>query len=84
MEIAIPTLRVILDAAIDRAVIRGTLSAPTGEWRDFHGWLELSTAREAMLDSGADHQPNSLATTAAVRSAPRGFRSAGERSDRMS
>jgi hypothetical protein len=84
METATPTWRVILDAAIDRSVIRGTLTAPTGERRDLHGWLELSTALEAMLDPGADHRPNSLATSAAVRSAPGGFRSAGERSDRMS
>jgi hypothetical protein len=40
MEITDPTRRVILDAAIDRSVICGTLTAPTGERRDFHGWLE--------------------------------------------
>jgi hypothetical protein len=75
---------VLLDAAIDRSVIRGTLTAPTGARRDFHGWLELSTALEAMLDPGGDHRPNRLATSAAVRSASGGFRSAGVRSDRMS
>jgi hypothetical protein len=58
--------RVILDAAIDRSVIRGTLTAPTGERRDFHGWLELSTALEKILDPGADHEPDSLATSAAT------------------
>jgi hypothetical protein len=83
MEITDPTRRVILDAAIDRSVIRGTLTAPTGEQRDVHGWLELSTALEAMLDPRADHRPNRLATSA-VRSESGGFRSAGVRSDRMS
>jgi hypothetical protein len=43
MEITDTTRRVIVDAAIDRSVIRGTLTAPTGERRDFHGWLELGT-----------------------------------------
>jgi hypothetical protein len=42
--------RVILDAAIERSVIRGTLTAPAGERREFHGWLELNTALEAILD----------------------------------
>jgi hypothetical protein len=37
-------------------VIRGTLTAPTGERRDFHGWLELSTALETILDPGADRE----------------------------
>jgi hypothetical protein len=32
----------ILDAAINRGVIRGTLPASCcGEQREFHGWLEL-------------------------------------------
>jgi hypothetical protein len=84
MEITDPARRVILDAAIDRSVIRGTLTAPTGGRRDFHGWLELSTALEAMLDPGGDHRPNRLATSAAVRSASGGFRSAGVRAERMS
>jgi hypothetical protein len=65
MEITDPTRRVILDAAIDRCVIRGTLTAPTGERRDFHGWLELSTALEAMLDPAADTRPNRLGISAA-------------------
>jgi hypothetical protein len=46
------THRVIMDAAIDRAVIHGTLTAPSGDRRDFYGWLELNTALETMLDSG--------------------------------
>ena len=83
MEITDSTRRVILDAAIDRSVIRGTLTAPTGERRDFHGWLELATALEAMLDPGADDRSNGLAISAAVRSASGAFRSAGLRSDRM-
>jgi hypothetical protein len=66
MEITTHERRVILDAAIDRSVIRGTLTAPTGERRDFHGWLELSTALETILDPGADHEPNSLATSGAM------------------
>jgi hypothetical protein len=47
--------RVILDAAIDRGVIRGTLTASSSERREFHGWLELNTALEAILDTGAHH-----------------------------
>ncbi len=46
------TQRLIIDAAIDSAVIRGTLTAPSGARRDFHGWLELNTALEAILDAG--------------------------------
>jgi hypothetical protein len=57
MQIATPKQRVILDAAIDCSVIRGTLTAPTRGRRDFHGWLELTTALEAMLDTRADHAP---------------------------
>jgi hypothetical protein len=66
MEITTRKRRVILDAAIDRSVIRGTLTAPTGERRDFHGWLELSTALETILDPGADQRPDSLATSGAI------------------
>ena len=57
MNIATPKQRVIVDAAIDGSVIRGTLTAPSGERRDFHGWLELTTALEALLDTGADYAP---------------------------
>jgi hypothetical protein len=59
MQITKTTRRVILDAAIDHSVIRGTLTAPTGERRDFHGWLELSTALEMILNRGADDERNS-------------------------
>jgi len=48
------TQRVILDVAIERSVIRGTLTAAAGERREFHGWLELNTALEAMIGPGAD------------------------------
>jgi len=58
--------RVILDAAIDRSVIHGTLTAPTGERRDFHGWIELSTALETILDRRANGERNSSATTGAM------------------
>ena len=49
MDTPAPTRRLILDASIDRSVISGTLTAPSGELRDVHGWLELNTALEAML-----------------------------------
>ncbi|MGO9973458.1 MAG: hypothetical protein ACLP01_11755 [Solirubrobacteraceae bacterium] len=49
MHLATPTQRVILDAAIEDSVIRGTLTAPGSARRDFHGWLELNTALEAIL-----------------------------------
>jgi hypothetical protein len=47
--------RVILDAVLDRSVIRGTLTTANGDRREFHGWLELSTALEALLGTDADH-----------------------------
>jgi len=51
-----PTYRqVILEAAIDGSVIRGTLTAASGKQRDFHGWLELNTALEAILSGRADN-----------------------------
>ena len=49
--------RVILDAALDRSVIPGTVIAATGERREFHGWLELNTALEAILDPPAERAP---------------------------
>jgi hypothetical protein len=49
MDIASATQRVILDAILDHSVIRGTLTAPSGERREFHGWLELNTMLEAIL-----------------------------------
>jgi hypothetical protein len=48
-----PNRRVTLDAAIEHSVIRGTLTDPTGERREFHGWLEVNTALEATLDPQA-------------------------------
>jgi hypothetical protein len=45
--------RVILDAALEGSVIRGTLTPATGERREFHGWLELNTALERALHAGA-------------------------------
>ena len=60
--------RLIIDAAIDRSVIRGTLTARSGDRREFHGWLELNTALEAMLDIGADNAPtDSPGESAAAR-----------------
>ena len=50
MQSTTPARRVILDAAIERSVIRGTVTGPAGELREFHGWLELNTALEAILD----------------------------------
>jgi hypothetical protein len=50
------TQRVILDAAIERSVMRGTLTAAAGERREFHGSLELNTALEAMIAPAADYQ----------------------------
>ena len=58
MKIPTGKRRVILDGEIDGSVIRGTLTAPSGVRREFHGWLELNTALEAMLDTGADYAPN--------------------------
>ena len=49
MEIASARQRVILDAILDHSVIRGTLTVPTGERREFHGWLEFNTMLEAIL-----------------------------------
>jgi hypothetical protein len=47
--------RVILDVELERSVIRGALTTARGERREFHGWLELNIALEAMLDTEADH-----------------------------
>jgi hypothetical protein len=55
---AVSTQRIILDAAIERAVIRGTMTVATGERRTFHGWLELNAALEAILERGADAARN--------------------------
>jgi hypothetical protein len=66
MKTATPKQRLILDAAIDRSVIRGTLTTPSGDRREFHGWLELNTALEATLDARAARAPgeNPAASTA--------------------
>jgi hypothetical protein len=40
MKLVTRTQRVILDAATKASVIRGTLTAPSGARRDFHGWLQ--------------------------------------------
>jgi hypothetical protein len=55
--------RVILEAEVERSVIRGTLVESTGNRREFHGWLELNAALEAMLDAGAGRAPSSCSTT---------------------
>jgi hypothetical protein len=46
------TRRLTIEASVDDSVIRGALIAPSGYRREFHGWLELNTALEAMLDTG--------------------------------
>ena len=58
--------RVILDAALDRSVIRGTLTTADGDRREFHGWLEPNTALEALLGSSADHAASSNPATVAI------------------
>lgn len=40
IKIVTPRRRLTLGAAIDRSVIHGTLTAPTGDRRDFHGMTE--------------------------------------------
>ena len=75
MQRTTPKQRVILDAAIDRSVIHGTLTAPSGGRRDFHGWLELNTALEATLDARAGRAPGeNPAVSAAVRANARDTR----------
>jgi hypothetical protein len=69
MKSTTPTRRVILEAAIERSVIRGTLTGPAGERREFHGWLELNAALEAILDLQAGRAPD----TSADGSAPDRF-----------
>ena len=51
------TQQLILDAAIAGPSIAGTLTTPSGARREFHGWIELTTAIEALLCSD---QPGSL------------------------
>jgi hypothetical protein len=50
---AVTKQRLILDVAIERSVIRGTLTAATRERREFHGSLELNSALEAILNFDA-------------------------------
>ena len=52
--------RLVLDAALDRSVIRGILTATTGERREFHGWLELNAALEAMLQTSCAREAQDL------------------------
>ena len=85
MKNATTRQRVILDASIDGSVIRGTLTASSGERREFHGWLELNTALEAMLGIGSDHAHNNPAPASATADSARpGSQEAAERSDRIS
>ena len=49
--------RLVVVAAIDRSVIHGTLTAATGEGREFHGWLELNATLEAVLNAPSLHEP---------------------------
>ncbi len=58
------TCRLTLEATIERSVIRGTLITSSGDRRAFHGWLELNTAIEAMLDADAGRAPNDSSTVA--------------------
>ena len=75
MNTATPTQRLILDAAIDRSVIHGTLTAPSGDRRAFYGWLELNTALEATLDTCAVRaRSDNPAASAAVPANARGTR----------
>jgi hypothetical protein len=74
MKTATPPQRLILDAAIDRSVIHGTLTVPSGDRRDFHGWLELNTALEAALDTRAEAPSDNPAASAAVRANARDTR----------
>lgn len=62
--------RVILDAALEHSVIRGTLITTTGDRRDFHGWLEFNTALEALLDSGGEHHARRGSGETSRRAAP--------------
>ena len=50
MKIATTRQRVILDAAIDRSVVHGALTAPTRDRPDCYGWLEINSTLSAMLE----------------------------------
>ncbi len=45
--------RLSLDAAIDRGVICGTLTASSGKRRELRSWLECDTGLGAMLAPGS-------------------------------
>ncbi|MGA2012804.1 MAG: hypothetical protein ABSH51_20030 [Solirubrobacteraceae bacterium] len=51
-----PTRPLVLDAALAGSSIAATITTPSGDRRDFHGWIELTTAIEALLRS-ADPGP---------------------------
>ena len=65
-----PKTRVVVEAALERSVISGTMIAPTGERRDFHGFLELATALEAALAPTRDdrHVNSTVVTTRPIPS----------------
>jgi hypothetical protein len=50
--------RLILDVALHDASITGTLTAPSGAQRAFHGWIELGTAIEALLGERSGPVPD--------------------------
>jgi hypothetical protein len=52
MKLVTRTQRVIIDAAIEVSVIRGTLTGPSGARRAFHRWLALSTSLEKASSPG--------------------------------
>ena len=54
------TSALVLDAALDRSVIRGILTAATGERRESHGWLELNAALEATLETSCARKTQDL------------------------
>jgi hypothetical protein len=66
MKSTTPTRRVILDAAIEGSVIRGTLTGPAEQRREFHGWLELNAALEAILELPAGRAPDTFADGSAL------------------
>jgi hypothetical protein len=53
-----PHRRLILDAVLHDASITGTLTGPSGLQREFHGWIELGTAIEALLGERSGSVPD--------------------------
>jgi hypothetical protein len=41
--------RLVIDADLEGSVIRGPLTEPSGDEREFHGWLALTAAIESAL-----------------------------------